>query len=106
MPPESRSEVPITTGERLRSVPREGDLSKSKNNQPSLRFPPPAAKSPAAKSPAAAAPAAAAPPAVQANGNGAAQKKPSRRLSAEDMGKKQQSIAVSEFFYKNRHLLG
>src|SRR5438093_13641154 len=32
--------------------------------------------------------------------------KPARRASAEAMGAKQRDIAVSEFFTKNRHLLG
>jgi DNA topoisomerase-6 subunit B len=36
----------------------------------------------------------------------AAPAKPARRQSAEEMSKRQKSIAVSEFFYKNRHLLG
>ncbi|MCW5829613.1 MAG: DNA topoisomerase VI subunit B [Deltaproteobacteria bacterium] len=33
-------------------------------------------------------------------------KRPQRRASAEDMAKKQREISVSEFFTKNRHLLG
>ncbi len=33
-------------------------------------------------------------------------KKPARRASAESMAKKQREISVSEFFTKNRHLLG
>lgn len=32
--------------------------------------------------------------------------RPSRRANAEEMGKKQREISVSEFFTKNRHLLG
>src|SRR3974390_1694345 len=36
----------------------------------------------------------------------AAERKPRRRLSAEDMASKQREISVSEFFAKNRHLLG
>jgi len=35
-----------------------------------------------------------------------ARKKKRKRLSAEDMGKRQKSISISEFFSKNRHLLG
>ena len=45
-------------------------------------------------------------PAPQPAAPPAAPTKPARRQSAEDMSKRQKSIAVSEFFYKNRHLLG
>ena len=38
--------------------------------------------------------------------NGAAKKPPKRRNSAEAMAAKQRDISVSEFFVKNRHLLG
>lgn len=34
------------------------------------------------------------------------EKRPARRASAESMGQKQRDISVSEFFTKNRHLLG
>jgi DNA topoisomerase-6 subunit B len=46
---------------------------------------------------------------VTANGNGnghAANGKPQRRATAESMAAKQKEISVSEFFAKNRHLLG
>ena len=55
---------------------------------------PPAAKAPAAKAPAPAA------------GKPAAAKKPPAYATAEGMAKAQRSISVSEFFAKNRHLLG
>src|SRR6188474_3272092 len=42
--------------------------------------------------------------ATEANGNGHA--KPARRATAQTMAAKQRDISVSEFFAKNRHLLG
>ena len=59
------------------------------------------ARKPAAKKPAAAPPGP--PPAPEPP---AAPKKPARRASAEEMAGKQREISVSEFFVKNRHLLG
>jgi DNA topoisomerase VI subunit B len=45
-------------------------------------------------------------PATPAPPAPAAERRPRRRLTAEDMAGKQREISVSEFFAKNRHLLG
>ncbi len=63
---------------------------------------------PSAKAEARAAAAPRAVPAPAPKDDGAAPEtgKPKRRASAEDMAKRQREISVSEFFTKNRHLLG
>src|SRR5436190_20636136 len=43
---------------------------------------------------------------MSANTASAPEKKPKKRETAETMAAKQKDIAVSEFFAKNRHLLG
>jgi DNA topoisomerase VI subunit B len=79
------------------------DLFGDEGGEPQVSLPARAAAKPPASAATDAAPAVA-PPAAPAAGG--AQPKAAKRVTAESLASKQREISVSEFFVKNRHLLG
>ncbi len=81
-------------------------MAKSSAKPPKKKPVPAASKGAPVKSASPAEPVVAKKPEPEAVETESSQKKPARRASAETMGAKQRDISVSEFFTKNRHLLG
>ena len=82
------------------------DLFGAEEGEPQPPLPARAATKPPASAARDAAPAVAAPAAPAALPTRAGQPKAAKRVTAESLASKQREISVSEFFVKNRHLLG